>query len=208
MSGINWGDVPTWLAVIVATAGGTVALVQLRQQGNVIKGEVERNKRRDMLLDSQRRELEQRSQVTERQQAEAVQFSWRLSAPLKGMPVDGPQENVHMAVVTNGSARPIRDVVCRIKPRPEQDYDFGAFAVVELVDVAIGSAALMPSLRDPKLGDRVPLIRSGQVYGFMFPFGAKAHSMAWMKARFTDDAKLQWEIDPDLHLEKLSRRDW
>jgi hypothetical protein len=39
---INWGDVPTWLAVVVAAVGGGVALRQLRQQGNVIKDEIER----------------------------------------------------------------------------------------------------------------------------------------------------------------------
>jgi hypothetical protein len=30
-----------------------------------------------------------------------------------------------------------------------------------------------------------------------------------MTVRFTDDAGLHWQIDPDLHLKKLNdRRDW
>jgi hypothetical protein len=33
----NWGDVPTWLAVIAAVAGGWIALSQLRSQQEVIQ---------------------------------------------------------------------------------------------------------------------------------------------------------------------------
>jgi hypothetical protein len=29
-----------------------------------------------------------------------------------------------------------------------------------------------------------------------------------MKVRFTDDAGLYWEIDPDLHLKRLDARGW
>jgi hypothetical protein len=29
-----------------------------------------------------------------------------------------------------------------------------------------------------------------------------------MTARFTDDAGMHWQIDPDLHLGKLNSRDW
>jgi hypothetical protein len=32
----NWGDIPTWLAVVVATAGGWIALLQLRAQQGVL----------------------------------------------------------------------------------------------------------------------------------------------------------------------------
>jgi len=75
---VSWGDVPTWLAVavVVGAVGGGVALGQLRQQGNVIKGEFERNKKRDDLLDGQLHELEQRTHIIERQQAELVEFTW------------------------------------------------------------------------------------------------------------------------------------
>lgn len=78
MTGVSWGDVPTWLAVavVVGAVGGGVALGQLRQQGNVIKGEFERNKKRDDLLDGQLHELEQRTRIIERQQAELVEFTW------------------------------------------------------------------------------------------------------------------------------------
>ena len=70
VSEVNWGDVPTWCAVFVGAVGGTAALIQLRQQGNVLKGEVERNKRRDELLDGQLRDLERRALLFERQQSQ------------------------------------------------------------------------------------------------------------------------------------------
>jgi hypothetical protein len=138
---VNWGDVPAWLAVVVATGGRTIALIQLRQQGNVLKGEVERNKRRDELLDGQLRELQQRTEVEERKQAEAVEFSWQPAQPLAGASAETADDSVWMAVVQNDSRRPIRDVVCRIQPDPVQDFGWGAQAVAELVDVGMGSKA-------------------------------------------------------------------
>src|ERR1039458_4131935 len=99
-SGINWGDVPTWIAVFVAAVGGTVALIQLRQQGNVLKGEVERNKRRDKLLDGQLAELRERELDRVREQAESVTVAMLLNTG------EGP-----FGYVTNGSSRPITEVV-------------------------------------------------------------------------------------------------
>jgi hypothetical protein len=103
VSGINWGDVPTWLAVVVASVGGGIALRQLRQQGNVIKGEIERNTARDKLLDAQLRELDQRETARQREQAEDIDLTW------KDMP-SAPGES--LVVVINGSRRPIRSVSC------------------------------------------------------------------------------------------------
>lgn len=62
---VNWGDVPTWRAVAVGAVGGGIALRQLWQQGRVIKDEVNRNRRRDELIDRQLRELEQRTYTIE-----------------------------------------------------------------------------------------------------------------------------------------------
>jgi hypothetical protein len=38
---LNWGDIPTWLAVVVATAGGWIALSQLRGQLSQLRGQQE-----------------------------------------------------------------------------------------------------------------------------------------------------------------------
>jgi hypothetical protein len=37
----NWGDIPTWLAVVVATVGGWIALSQLRGQQDVLRQDAE-----------------------------------------------------------------------------------------------------------------------------------------------------------------------
>ena len=41
----NWGDIPTWLAVVVATAGGWIALSQLRGQQVVLRQDAEDRRR-------------------------------------------------------------------------------------------------------------------------------------------------------------------
>ncbi len=110
-----------------------------------------------------------------------------------------PKKTVHMAVVGNGSGRPIRDVVCRIKPHPVRGYDWEAAVVAEL--------AGRPPFRNPRQAGQAPLIRAGQTFGFRFPFPFGDHPDARMKVRFTDDAGLHWQIDHDLHLEKLEHRD-
>ena len=112
-----------------------------------------------------------------------------------------------MSTVHNESRRPIRDVVCRIQPHPAQDFDWGATVVTQLPDATAQSASV-PVFREPKLSDRVPLIRAGSRFGFQTPLPVADHGAAWIKVRFTDDAGLHWEIDSDLHLAKLASRDW
>jgi hypothetical protein len=201
----TWADVRAWVTFAVVLVGVPTALIQLnlqrlqlRSQQKVISDEADRNKRRDELLDGQLRELEQRAQVLERQQAEAVEFSGEPGASLPN--AEDPSKTVHMAVVRNMSGRPIRDVVCRIKPNSVQDYDWEAAVVAEL--------ASSPPFRNPRQGGRALLIRAGQTFGFRFPFPVVDHPDALMKVRFTDDAGLHWEIDSDLRLVKLAGRDW
>ena len=58
-------DVRTWAGFGIVIIGAAIALTQmgmqrrqLRSQQNLLEGEIERNKRRDALLDGQLRELE------------------------------------------------------------------------------------------------------------------------------------------------------
>ena len=121
----TWDDIRTWVGFAVVVIGIVIALVQLdmqrRQlagQQSVLEGEVERNKRRDVLLDGQLRELEQRARSLDRQQAESIGF--RPSSFDERVPDSQPPmtRNLHMADVQNDSPRPIRDVTCRIEPEP------------------------------------------------------------------------------------------
>jgi hypothetical protein len=41
----NWGDIPTWLAVVIAAVGGWIALSQLRSQQEVLKQDAEDRRR-------------------------------------------------------------------------------------------------------------------------------------------------------------------
>jgi hypothetical protein len=208
----TWGDIRTWLTFAAVAIGVPAAIIQLdlqrrqlRSQQEVIAADAERRKDRDTLLEGQLRELEQRTIVAERAQAEQVEFSWRSSVPLEGREDVG---QIWMGVVQNASQRPIRDVVCRIQPHPAQGFDFGALGVGQLESAGIGSAAQMPVFTGAMLGDRVPLIRVGQTWGFKTEIRFADHGVARMKVRLTDDAGLHWEIDPDLHLMKLQERNW
>jgi hypothetical protein len=56
----TWTDVRTWagFGIVIALTHMDMQRRQLRSQQNVLEGEVERNKRRDALLDGQLREFE------------------------------------------------------------------------------------------------------------------------------------------------------
>jgi hypothetical protein len=111
-----------------------------------------------------------------------------------------------MALVENLSARPIRDVVCRIKPLPEQGFGWEAVTVGEMVPGGMPPGTEL--FYDPREGGRVPLVRLGKKYGLKFPIPFASHPDAQMKVRFTDDAGLHWEIDPDLHLSHPAGPAW
>lgn len=180
---INWGDVPTWLAVAVASVGGWAALRQLRDQQDVIR-------RQTIQL--------------ERQQAAQIGFSWE-SANQIDETIDDP---IWMGVVWNASSRPILDVICRIEPGPGQGFDLEAQGVAEIVDAGIGSNVSARVFLRPRLDRMVPLIRAESRFGFKTSVPVNDHGVARMMVRFTDDAGLHWEVDPDLHLAKLKSRAW
>ena len=189
-----WGDVPTWLLLIVGVVGGGAALWQLRLQR--------------IQLHDQQEVIANQTRVQERQQAEQVELSRRPAEPIRS---DDEYRHVWMAVVENRSPRPIRNVVCRIKPsaRPPGDhdgYEWEAEAVAQLVPVELPRDTEI--FADPDAIGRVRVIPSNRKYGFKFPFPTKGHECAEFKVRFEDDTDLLWEIDNDLHLQKLDSRDW
>lgn len=206
MGGINWGDAPTWGAVVVGAAAATAALVQLRQQGNVLRGEVERNKRRDELLDEQLRELERRALLAERQQANYVVVELKQwSGTRSGALPEGSKNPAYLAAVTNESDRPIRHVVARL------DIDGGpslfATRLGQLVEGHFFAAATTLQFNYFTDGDRIDLIRVASSGGFAFPREVEDSVRARVTTRFTDDAGLDWEVDHDLSLTRLDNRD-
>lgn len=191
---MNWGDVPTWLLVVLAAVGGGAALWQLRLQ------------RRQ--LQDQQDDMARRTRQLERVQADAIDLSWQPTAPLAAAPDQNSSQPVWTGVVQNDSRRPIRDVVCRVQPHPAQDFSGGSEIVAEIVSLEPGPDDPLLEFGRMWLGDRVQLVRSGAKFGFQTTIRAADHGVARMKVRFTDDAGLHWEIDPDLHLSKLDARDW
>jgi hypothetical protein len=94
---VDWGDAPTWLAVIVASLGGYVALRQLRNQ---------------------EQDLKRQTLQLERQQAERVNLE-RYGGDALILDVDRTSSAWPSVVlaVDNQSRRPIRHVRCQIRSR-------------------------------------------------------------------------------------------
>jgi hypothetical protein len=119
--------------------------------------------------------------------------------------VDGfkvsPGEQVHMAVVSNDSRRPIQHVVCKYG---------GSTAVIigRLVDDS-DAPGEQPDLIQPIPLSSAQVIRTGETYGFAFEINSHRVPIGGHgEARFTDDAGLHWQLDDDLHLEEVPNRDW
>lgn len=201
----TWTDVRTWAGFGIVIIGAAIALTQmdlqrrqLQSQQRVFEGEVERNKRRDALLDGQLRELEQRAQALERQQANAIDLRAGSS------PGNVPGTRIHKAEIANESSRPVRDVACRIEASPGEGLKEPVNAVV--VDKSETPGARF--LNDSE-ASYIDLLRAGLDAEFEFPLDLRDHPEARITARFTDDAGLHWQIDHDLHLEQLAdRSDW
>jgi hypothetical protein len=152
-------------------------------------------------LDQQQRDLLHRERLLERQQANAVDFAVWPSENLPGKPP------FCLALVTNSSDRPIRDVRCRIDMQDPNEKHLMTW---------IGYQTAYDK-QSPKLGtwyrpehrDTPFAMMRGRIYGFEFDLHNR-HDRHWkISVRFTDDAGLHWQIDSELHLEKLDGiSDW
>jgi hypothetical protein len=192
-SNINWGDFPTWLAVFVAAVGGTAALIQLRQQSNVLKGEVERNKRRDELIDGQLHELRERAQDRARNQAEGIKID------LEGLP-DGP----YKVKIRNLSDRPVTDVVAGIIVEPYDGGDTQTWWAFEWH--TIGSRAqLGGDLPERTGGSTIPVLKPEDMAQSTLNGSGKNPLLV---ARFNDDAGRRWKLDHHMHLEPAPDDGW
>jgi hypothetical protein len=193
------GDVPTWLAVIVATYGGYVALRQLRQQQKVIKDEIDRNRARDALIDGQLRELADREISRQREQAEAVDVTWEDSEDLPGKSI---------VVVINDSRRPIRIVTAWVYPEKSGveriQADYGQEMRPAIVPYSI-DAYVLPA--QPQFSHPVVFaLRARGRAGFQFPVTKNECPYGEARVRFTDDAGYNWELTSGLSLSMVEPR--
>lgn len=230
-SGIQWGDVSTWATAGVALLALIAAVwayrkqaksvehqaEQLRLQGVALVDQQKANALQGKVLEAQLREMAQSAEAFERQQADAVTVkadSWNGSVP--GVRYG---DSVHIAVVSNGFHRPIRNVACCIqrslddslnparlvarviKEWPTRESD-------ELTRKLTGYPAQPHDVFVDESDDsKVSLVPASARAVFIFIYDVPGHPDARITARFTDDAGLHWQIDHDLHLEKLDNRD-
>jgi hypothetical protein len=193
----DWGDIPTWLAVAVATVGGGIALSQLRQQQNVIRDEIERNKKRDDLVDGQLRELADRERSRQREQAEGIDMTWND-------PADAPGKSLVMVI--NGSRRPSRDVTCTPYPdalgnsvRPDHAVEMDLAEFPQKISTMPEKPA---GLRRPIT--ELESLRGGDRAGFIFLIRQADSPGGYAKVEFTDDARCRWKLFSDLALSPVT----
>lgn len=135
-------------------------------------------------------------------QADSVLF---LTNPVSQFPRSGRA----VAVVSNNSPRPIRAVTSQIK------HPDGTTLEPTMLGVVTEDAPDSPrtyTMYGPRAGARVPLVRPGFKYGFVFEFTIPDDDAAHPErrsyhpfAQFTDDADLHWQVDDTLGLRQLPR---
>jgi len=222
---VQWGDVPTWVLAVIALAALIAAVAAYRKQADAARqlaeqvglqqtalaDQQEANRKQAEVLDAQLREITQRMEAAERQQASAITLAssgWAGSVP--GIRSEGGPD-VHMALAGNQSPRPISNVVCGIASSP-LDVPRPAYMVGRItkhLPMPLSPPQLAQEwLTDQRKDTRVSLLRAGETAGFVFPDEISNHP-GIMTLRFTDEAGLHWQIDHDQHLQKLdSRDDW
>ena len=169
------------------------------------------NRKRDELLDKQIRESEQRARTFDRQQAEAIDL--KPGSTMRTVPGYAPNSlaKVHDADVANESRRPIRNVACRIEASPGSGLQEARLAGVyfTIPAMTLPSGAGRPAGRALETAETpsIPLLRAGETGSFVFAVSTEQDPEAQVRLRFTDDAGVHWQIDHNLHLEKLDNRD-
>lgn len=184
---IALGDLPTWALFAGAFVAALIALRQLRIQQD---------------------DSASRTRQLERQQADGVDFSWCPAASVFIVPPGAtrPAEQT-VLVLDNSSRRPIRDITCWIeRHQPPGKLEPLRLGVME--DRA--GTRYEFTLFDPRPGTTWPLIRPGFKYGFLFDYVIPADDPRSIRQRadqpmvqFTDDEDLRWQIDDNLHLQKV-----
>lgn len=157
-------------------------------------------------LEESLKERERLRRITEREQADAVLFEWWPASQVMTTGVAGGSVRVTGSVlaVRNESRRRIVNITCRIEP----SEGAGLTLATEQVGVLATSTSHRAIFSGLALAGQVPLMRPRTWSGFLVRFDLEAYPAARLATRFTDDAGLHWQIDQDLHLERLDSRDW
>lgn len=201
---VDLGDLSAWLLVGLGGVGGGAALWQLGLQ---------RRQLRD-----QQEVIRSQAQVLERQQANKIDVRATSidGAAAKVLPEESG-EPVHLVMVANGSDRPVCEVVVKvvaIQTDRSIRHERLAHVYGEMVTYAMGvsfgpgSGATAETFVFHANADTIPVVRAGHTAGFVWAFTLARYPEIVPTVRFTDDAGLDWQINADLHLERLKERDW
>lgn len=152
----------------------------------------------------QARVLEQQLGALVRRQAELIGLA---RSTYDGEPAGLKRDTYHGANVTNGSGRPVRNVVCMLQRQQNGGLE-PARNVGQSVhhSAAPGAGGSWTVFDEWHHDDKIRLLGRGETWVFVFP--VVADSQAILTLRFTDDAGLHWQVHDDLHLEQLFTRIW
>ena|SRR5580658_948370 len=215
---VDWGDVPTWVTAGVALAALVAAVRAYQDQSAGLAKQAE-------AVELQRQQLTDQTRLQEREQANAVDVELRSidGAQAQVLSLD-KSEPVPMLVVTNSSKRPVRSVSCKLSAiggddsvdRLEHASAYGVMALWAANPEAYVRVTSLGMDINPgadffvfvEHASTMPVLKAGQKGTFMWGLAYTQNSSLRWLVRFTDDAGLHWEIDTDLHLKKLAKRDW
>lgn len=163
--------------MIVAGVGGCVALAQLRQQQRVIASELFRS----ATLEETRL----------RDQAAAVDLAWSDK--------NGQETFVH---VVNNSRRPIRALDCKILSEEDSGVIALPLQAGEMQENPRKAGDWVLPKDGVAPGEWCNVLRPGGHAGFIMSAPPGSDQKALL--RFTDDAGLRWNLDNELHLERIT----
>jgi hypothetical protein len=180
----SYGDLATWLLVVVGAAAAWAGISQLRSIREQIAEEARRNVKRDELLDKQLAEADARALTERRRQAEEVEVSWGGQATGK---------------VVNGSPRPVSAVTCKVLSADGRRVlavpdKAGLLAAVPLPHGPV-AYAILESEPGPQWEKLRPSERCSLTFTSL-QSGDDQLLVAW----FTDDAGFRWQLDEYQHL--------
>lgn len=152
---INVGDLPTWLAFITAAVAAYFVYGQLK---------------------AQQAEIARQVRQLERQQADKIDVMLHADdavPPAVGQVGNNPN---WMVYVTNGSHRPIRDIIATIVPALGMD-SVAADQTANVLTVSIGDSRPASGIYRVKV-PVIVLLRAGMAAGLVFPFRTSEYPKA------------------------------
>lgn len=179
-----WGDIPTWLLVVLAAAASWVGFAQLSALRQQMAEEALRNVQRDKLMDKQLEEAERREESDRRRLVDDVNVLF----------------NGRTGDVVNETKRPLTDITCKVMSKVDRH--------VLATPNWCGAAARVPSgppggtwvyRPGPDPACRFETLRPGARCGFIFK-DLNPEPDQVLVAWFTDDAGFRWQLDQYLHL--------